>query len=126
MKDNIKKRILIIEDDFEMRRLEKDLLETAGYEVLESGNAKDGVKLAVKEKPDLVLMDVRLPSKKKGIGAARILRNDEGTRDIPIIFVTAYAEGENTREIKNITGCEYITKPFHVRAFVKMVKRYIK
>jgi two-component system cell cycle response regulator DivK len=122
----MKKRILVVEDDFEMRKLEKELLETAGYEILEAGNAKDGIAVAVKERPDLILMDIRLPSKKRGIGAARILRKDERTRGIPIIFVTGYTEGEDTEEVKNIANCEYVTKPFRMRALLKAVKRHVK
>ncbi|MFC1479918.1 response regulator [Candidatus Omnitrophota bacterium] len=122
----MKRRILIVEDNFEVRQLEKDLLERSGYEILEAKNAKDGIALAIGEKPDLILMDIRLPSKKKGIGAARILRSNEKTRDIPIVFVTGYDIGEDTNEIKNIPNCGYITKPINIHSFVEEIEQYIK
>ena len=70
------KKILIVEDDINIREVEKGLLESRGYQVLEAGSAKDGVALALSERPDLILMDIRLPSKKRGIGAARNIRDD--------------------------------------------------
>ena len=121
----MKKRILIIENEAEMRLLEKDILNTAGYEVLEADNAKDGIELALKEKPDLILMDIRLPYKQRGIGTAKIIRNNEKTGDIPIIFVTAYPMWEQSEEVKSISNCGYITKPFKIRVFVEYIRKYI-
>ena len=121
----MKKRILIIEDDADMRLIEKEILDGAGYEVLESDNAKDGIELAVKEKPDLILMDIRLPYKKKGIGAAKIIRNNEKTRHIPIIFVTGYSIWEQSQEVKSISNCGYLTKPFEIRTFLKYIEYYL-
>ncbi|MEE8360006.1 MAG: response regulator, partial [Candidatus Omnitrophota bacterium] len=68
------KRILIVEDDPDLRLIEKTQLEAAGYSVIESDNASDGISMAIKEKPDVIIMDVRLPYKKRGIGAAKIIR----------------------------------------------------
>ena len=112
MRPDTKKKVLIIEDDESMIILERKLLEAHGYEVITAGDAKEGLRLAVDEKPDVILMDIRLPSKKRGIGAARILRNQDSTREIPIIFVTGYSQGQETKEVQNISKCTYITKPF--------------
>ena len=120
----MKKRILIVEDEPEFRKLEREILELMGHEVIEAGDAKEGIETAIREKPDLILMDVRLPCKKRGIGTARILRNNEVTRDIPIIFVTAYLD-ECNDEVQNVPNCGYITKPFSVRAFQDMIKEYL-
>tara|TARA_Y100000031_G_C8026008_1_gene294913 strand:+ start:26 stop:394 length:369 start_codon:yes stop_codon:yes gene_type:complete len=121
----MKKKILIIEDDDSMRKVERKLLELSGYEVFEASNAKDGNALAVKEKPNLILMDIRLPSKKRGIGAAKILRKQEQTSDIPIIFVTGYKKGEETKEIQGIANSGYITKPFESNDLLKAIEKYI-
>lgn len=120
-----KKRILIIEDDYSMRTLEKKILESSGYEVLEATNGKEGTALAIKEKPDLILMDIRLPSKKRGIGAARLIRRAPETSHIPIVFVTCYTKGEDTREVTNIPNCGYLTKPFEIPEFLDTVKKYL-
>ena len=121
----MKKKILIIDDDFQLRMIEKKNLEMSGYEVLESDNAADGIKLATEKKPDLILMDIRLPYKKRGIGAAKIIRNDDRTRNIPIIFVTAYPEWEYEDEVRNITNCGYLTKPFKTSHLLEYIQRYL-
>jgi len=76
----MKKRILLVEDNADHRLIERTSLEAEGFEVLEAGTAKKGIELALKEVPDLILMDIRLPYKAKGIGAAKILRKDRRTR----------------------------------------------
>lgn len=118
------KTILIIEDNPQNRRLEKDLFEVAGYAVLEAENAKEGIALAAEKKPHLVIMDIYLPDI-SGTDAARLLRSDEKTRDIPIVFVTASAMINEINEISGICKCGYITKPIDTRTFVKDVERYI-
>jgi twitching motility two-component system response regulator PilH len=119
------KKILIVEDDESMAFLEKKLLTAHGYEVVSASNAKDGLEAAAKERPDLILMDVRLPSKKRGIGTARILRNQEETRGIPIVFVTGYSQGQETKEVQNITNSSYIIKPFENDDLLKVIASYI-
>lgn len=117
--------ILIIEDDADFRMIEKKLLEHMDCEIIEAANAKDGVALAIEKIPDLILMDIRLPYKKRGIGVARMLRGNEATRGIPIIFVTAYAEGEFANDVRHIPNCGFITKPFEGNAFEEKIKEYI-
>lgn len=120
------KKILIIENDNDMRDTEKSFIELHGYEVLGADNAKDGVDLAVKERPDLVLMDIRLPYKKRGIGAAKILRKKKETSNIPIIFLSAYPVSEYEEELKKITNCEYMSKPFDGDALIEKIDKYLK
>lgn len=120
-----KKRILVIEDNTENLRLEQDLLEAAGYEVLQARDGKTGIAMAGKEQPDLIVMDVRLPDI-RGTVAAEILRQDEKTENIPIIFVTASVMEEGTEKIKSIKNSGFISKPINTRTFVLDVGRYIK
>jgi len=118
------KRILIVEDNEDARWMTKVFLESEGHEVLESGDARGGIALAISEIPDLIIMDIRLPSKKRGIGAARIIRRKESTRDIPIIFVTAYTQGPETKEVRNISNCGYLVKPFDMKDLLRMIEEY--
>jgi CheY-like chemotaxis protein len=118
------KKVLIVEDNADMRSLERDVLEKRGYEVFEANNAKDGVALAIKIVPDVILMDIRLPSKKRGIGAARTLRENEKTRNVPIIFVTGYAGVEESTEIQHIDNCTYLTKPVELNELVDEVEKH--
>jgi CheY-like chemotaxis protein len=98
----MKMKALVIDDNGNNLLLEKDLLEVASFEVFEAENATSGIAIARKEKPDIIIMDVRLPDM-RGPEAARILRQAQETRDIPIIFVTASVMAENKEEIKDIT-----------------------
>jgi len=116
--------VLLIEDNAQNRRLEKDLFEVAGYTVIESESAKDGIALAAEKKPRLIIMDVRLPDM-RGTQAMQALRADERTRGIPVVFVTASAMPEEINQINTVYNCGYITKPINTRTFVKEVERYI-
>jgi len=122
----MRKRILLVEDDPDQRLIEKAHLESAGYSVIESDNATDGISKAIGEKPDAIIMDVRLPYKKKGIGAAKIIRNSSEGRDIPIIFVTAYSTWEESKEIKNIARSVYLLKPYDPLLLIKHIEGLLK
>ena len=121
----MKDRILVVEDDPEFRQFEKEILEDLGFEVIEASNAKDGLYAAIRERPALILIDIRLPSKKRGIGLAKLLRKAEETRGIPVIFVTGYEEGEYSAEIRNIPNCGFMAKPFDIGTFRAKIKEHI-
>ena len=121
----MRKRILVVDDNGNNLLLEKDLLEVAGFEVFEAENAADGMAIARKEKPDIIIMDVRLPDM-RGTEAARMLRMDKETSDIPIVFVTASVMAGGMEEIKNIANSGFIGKPINTRTFAKEVSRFMK
>ena len=121
----MRKRVLVIDDNINNLLLEKDLLEVAGFEVFEAENAAVGITIARKEKPDIIIMDVRLPDM-RGSEAARILRQDKETSDIPIVFVTASVMAEGKEEIKNITNSGFIGKPINTRTFAKEISQFIR
>lgn len=121
----MKKRALIVDDNDNNLMLEKDLLEVADFEVFIANNATDGIASARKEKPDIIVMDVRLPDM-RGSEAARILRQDKETSDIPIVFVTASVMGEGREEITTIANSAFLGKPINTRTFAKEVSKFIK
>ena len=121
----MKKRALIIDDNGNNLTLEKDLLEVAGFEVFTAQDASSGIAIARKEKPDIIIMDVRLPDM-RGSVAARILRQDKETRDIPIVFVTASVMAEGKEEIRPITNSGFIGKPINTRTFAKEISKFIR
>ena len=121
----MRKKALVIDDNANNLMLEKDLLEIAGFEVFEAENASSGITVARKEKPDIIIMDMRLPDM-RGSEAANILRLDTETRDIPIVFVTASVMAEGSEEIISITNSGFIGKPINTRTFVKDILRFIK
>ena len=119
------KRALVVDDNLNNLMLEKDLLEVAGFEVFEAENATDGIAIAVREKPDIIVMDVRLPDM-LGTEAARILRQDKETSDIPIVFVTASVMADGREEINSFTNRGFIGKPINTRTFAAEISQYIK
>jgi CheY-like chemotaxis protein len=121
----MKKKALVVDDNGNNLMLEKDLLEVAGFEVFVAENAVGGIAIARKEKPDIIIMDMRLPDM-RGSEAARILRQDKETSVIPIVFVTASVLAEGREEIKDITNSGFIGKPINTRTFAKEISQFIK
>lgn len=119
------KKVLIVEDNANNMMLEKDLLEVAGFEVLQAVNATLGIELARKEKPDVIVMDVRLPDM-RGTEAVKILRQNNETSGIPVVFVTASVMAEGLEEVKATPNSAYISKPIDTHTFAKKVGENIK
>jgi two-component system, cell cycle response regulator DivK len=120
----MRKKALVIDDNGNNLMLEKDLLEVAGFEVFEAENASSGIAIAKEKKPDIIIMDVRLPDM-RGSEAARILRRETETRDIPIVFVTASVMAEGREEIKDIPKTGFISKPINTRTFANEVSQFM-
>jgi CheY-like chemotaxis protein len=121
----MKKKAVVVDDNENNLTLEKDLLEIAGFEVFEAENAAKGIALSKAEKPDIIIMDVRLPDM-RGTEAAVILRRDRETKEIPIIFVTASVMAEGREEIEAIPYSGFIGKPINTRTFVEQINQIIK
>ncbi|MGC1456350.1 MAG: response regulator, partial [Nitrospirota bacterium] len=121
----MRKKALVIDDNANTLELEKDLLEVAGFEVLEAVDASRGIAIAIMEKPDIIIMDVRLPDM-RGTEAARRLRQNKETRDIPIVFVTASVMAEGKEEINAITNSGFIGKPIDTRTFADKIGEFIR
>ncbi len=120
----MKKIALVVDDNANNLLLEKDLLEVAGFEVFQADNATDGIAIAKRELPVIIIMDVRLPDM-RGYEAAKILRDDKETTHIPIVFVTASVLAEGNDDIKNITNSGFIGKPINTRTFVSEISRFL-
>jgi two-component system cell cycle response regulator DivK len=116
--------ILIIEDNEKNRKLIRDLLQTKGYQTIESESAEDGLRLAEERKPSLVLMDIQL-SGMDGITAMKELKGKPPTRTIPVMAITASAMTHN-RESMLAEGFDaYQTKPFNLPQFIAEIARLI-
>jgi len=116
--------ILIIEDNPLNLELAQDLLELAGYRVLSAPIAEMGIEIAMSEIPDLILMDIRLPGM-NGLEAIRLLKQDNLTKRIPIVALTANAmPGEEERALQG-GSVGYITKPINTRQFASQVADYL-
>ena len=118
------KRILVIEDHEDNRRILRDLLTSAGYESIEAVTGEDGVALAETHRPDLILMDIQLPGV-DGYEATRRIKANPALRQIPVIAVTSYAlSGDEVKAME--AGCDaYVTKPFSPRALLAKIREYL-
>jgi two-component system, cell cycle response regulator DivK len=119
------KRVLVVDDNKNNRVLESDILEFAGFTVLEAETAQQGIDLTRSGRPDIIVMDVRLPDM-RGTEAARILRLDDRLRNVPIIFVTASVMKEDKREMVGISNIGFIGKPINTRTFALEIERYLE
>jgi CheY-like chemotaxis protein len=118
------KRVLIIEDNENNRYLAKFILEKNGYEVIEAVNGISGVEMALKEKPDLVIMDIQLPDI-DGMEATRRIRAAESDTEIPIVALTSFAM-TGDREKALAAGCTgYIEKPINPDTFMEELEKYL-
>ncbi len=118
------KSILVVEDQEDNRRILRDLLESAGFEVREALTGDSGVAMASRQRPDLILMDIQLPVM-DGYEATRRIKAKPELRHIPIIVVTSYAlSGDDVKAFE--AGCDgYVTKPFSPRALLAKVRELL-
>jgi two-component system cell cycle response regulator DivK len=118
------KRVLVIEDHEENRRIIRLLLGSAGIEMIEAVTGEEGIKAAERERPDLILMDIQLPGL-DGYEATRRIKGSPALRHIPIIVVTSYAlSGDDVKAFE--AGCDaYVTKPFVPRELLAKVREYL-
>jgi two-component system cell cycle response regulator DivK len=113
-------KILIVEDNPANMKLAVFLLQDAGYTVISAVDAEGGITLARDEHPDLILMDIQLPGM-DGLAAIALLKQDEKTRAIPVIALTALAMKGDEARIRE-AGCEgYIAKPMRYREMLATV-----
>ena len=118
------KRILVIEDTEDNRRILRDLLTAAGFEIIEATDGATGVAMAAEQHPDLILMDIQLPVI-DGYEATRRIKADPATRHIPIIAVTSYALAGDEAKTR-AAGCDgYIAKPYDPRQLLQTVREYL-
>jgi DNA-binding response OmpR family regulator len=105
------KKILLIEDNKDVRENTAEILQLAQYHVITAKNGKEGVELAQTEKPDLIICDIMMPVL-DGHGALLLLSKNEETSSIPFIFLTAKAERSDFRKGMEMGADDYLTKPF--------------
>jgi two-component system cell cycle response regulator DivK len=118
------KRILIVEDQEDNRKILRDLLTSVGYELVEATTGEEGVALAETARPDLILMDIQLPGL-DGYEATRRIKANPALRQIPVIAVTSYALSGDEVKARE-AGCDaYISKPFSPRALLATIREYL-
>ncbi len=124
------KKVLVVDDDPDIRMLNKSIVEESGYTPIEAENGEEGLKMAKKEKPDLIILDVLMP-KQSGVRLYRELVTDKSLKDIPIILLSGIAKSTFLRSQKALTqfgGAEvpepevYLEKPIEAEALANRIK----
>ena len=118
------KTVLVVEDNELNMKLFHDLLEAHGYNILQTKDGMDALRIAREHKPDLILMDIQLPEV-SGLEVTKWLKEDEELKSIPVIAVTAFAMKGDEEKIRE-GGCEaYIAKPISVTNFLETVRKFL-
>lgn len=104
-------KILIAEDERDIRELINFTLTFAGHEIIQASNGEDAVELAQTVLPDLIMLDVRMP-RMTGYEACRAIKQAEGTAHIPVVFLSAKGQDDEVSDAMEAGAMDYITKPF--------------
>src|SRR4029078_10469893 len=119
------KTVMIVEDNELNMKLFNDLLEANGYNIIQTRDGLEALKLARLHKPDLILMDIQLPEV-SGLEVTKWIKEDDNLKSIPIIAVTAFAMKGDEEKIRE-GGCEaYLSKPISVAKFLETVRHFVK
>ncbi len=121
----LKRRILVIEDEKEMLEAVQLRLEANRYEVISASDGAEGLSQARSEKPDLIIMDIMLP-KMDGFTVCRMLKFDEHYKNTPIIMLTARTQDSDIKCGKEMGVDAYLTKPFKSEELLAKIKELIK
>jgi len=119
-----KKKILIIDDEADLIALAKQRLEAGGYRVFYAEDGEDGIKMAAKEKPDLILLDIMMP-KKDGFEVLQHLKSDANMWNIPVVMLTVRTETEAMFKAKDLGAVDYFIKTDDWQELVKYISRYL-
>jgi two-component system cell cycle response regulator DivK len=118
------KTVLVVEDNELNMKLFHDLLEAHGYNILQTKDGMEALRIAREHRPDLILMDIQLPEV-SGLEVTKWIKEDDNLKSIPVIAVTAFAMKGDEEKIRN-GGCEaYIAKPISVANFIQTVQQFL-
>jgi DNA-binding response OmpR family regulator len=118
-------KILIAEDEPDIRDLISFSLTFAGYQVVTAANGEEAVEKCRAEMPDLVMMDVRMP-KMTGYEACKLMKEDDQLKDIPVVFLSAKGQESEVSTGLEAGAEEYILKPFNFEQLIERVKEILK
>ncbi|HKL48522.1 MAG TPA: response regulator [Desulfuromonadales bacterium] len=119
-----KKKILVVEDEESLLKLESILLTSKGYEVQGVTNGQAALDAIAEEKPDLVLLDIMLPEM-DGFEVCRRIKENPQTKDLPVVMLTAKKSREDMARGQQVGADWYITKPFKSVNVIETIQRFL-
>lgn len=117
------KRVLIVDDEQDIRLLARFMLRPAGYEVLEAGSGEECLSMLAEDMPDLLLLDIRMPGI-DGWDVLQTVKRDPQRKHIPIVMMSAHASGHTMSKAKDAGSDGYVVKPFKEKDLLSTVKRF--
>ena len=117
-------KILIIEDNKNNQKLFKIIIDSLSFTSLLAKNGEEGILIAKKELPDLILLDIQMPVM-DGVKVFKVLQDDENTKKIPVIALTSYAMKGDKEHLLNLGFNDYISKPFIIEDFKNKITKFI-
>ncbi len=118
-------RILIIDDEAHVVELMELAVEKEEFQIISACDGQGGLKKAVSEKPDIILLDVNLPDI-SGLEVCKQLKSKEVTRNIPILFLSALSQEQDIQQGMAAGALAYVTKPFKVKPFLRQLRQIVK
>jgi CheY-like chemotaxis protein len=116
--------VLIIDDEIHIRRLIAQMLELAGYQVLEAASGSEALRLMEQTKPDVITCDIFMPGM-NGFEVLEAIKSEPATAEIPVIMLTAIGQEKDTARAKALGADDYITKPFGTTNLVETIERQL-
>ncbi len=120
------KKILIVDDQVEVRELVEATLRVGDYKILQAKSGEEGIEIAKSEKPDLIIMDVMMPGGMDGFEATKILKNNPDTKDNVIIMLTAKGQQADREKGIEVGANGYFSKPFSPLELIKNVEEHLQ
>ena len=114
-----KTKILVIDDEKDLRFLFKEIFSSEGYTVLTASNGFHGIRINEKSNPDIIILDLKMPGI-SGIETLRRIRKKDA--DVIVVILTGYGDAETVREAADLNVYEYMSKPFHNETVIKVIK----
>jgi two-component system cell cycle response regulator DivK len=118
------KRILVIEDQEDLRGVLHTLLTGSGYSVVEAADGQAGVATALSERPDLILMDIQMPVM-DGYEATRQIKADPSLKETPIIAVSSFAMKGDEEKARGAGADHYVTKPYSPMQLLRLIRGFL-
>ena len=125
MEEEIMKKILIVDDHEEIRKLVEITLRVEDYQILQAKNGEEAIEIVKAQKPDLIIMDIVMPGNIDGVEATRMLKNDPETKACTIIMLTSKSDEEDIEKGMDAGANDYFTKPFSPLDLIKKVEEVL-